>query len=109
MSETNGLPADLERSLIFVNPVAYADLDAWHATAALLRREDPVHRVEMPGFDPFFAVTRHADIVEIERNHEKFFNTVESVLGPVGPRGRFLASSSDLKPLIPLDGAQPTA
>jgi len=106
MSDPPGLPADLERSLIFVNPQAYADMDAWHATAALLRREDPVHRVEMPGFDPFFAVTRHADIVEIERQHEKFWNTVESVLGPTGSRERFLAAGADLKTLIHMDGAE---
>jgi len=56
---------------IFTDGVAYTDLDAWHATAAALRRDDPVHRVEAAGYVPFWAVTRHADILEVERQHER--------------------------------------
>ena len=50
----------------FVDPERYLDLDSWHRVAAWLRRNDPVHRVEVDGFDPFYALTRHADIIEIE-------------------------------------------
>src|SRR5271155_5915158 len=48
---------------VFVDPDRYLDLDSWHRTAAWLRRNDPVHRVEVDGFDPFYALTRHADII----------------------------------------------
>jgi len=61
------MPSRKEVEAIFIDPKPYEDLDAWHAVAERLRRNDPVHRVEADGFDPFWAVTRHADIVEIER------------------------------------------
>ncbi|MFM9369825.1 cytochrome P450 [Streptomyces sp. Da 82-17] len=61
-----------------VIPVPPIDLleDTWargvpHEQFAWLRREDPVHWHEMPGDDAgFFAVTRHADVVELSRDPE---------------------------------------
>ena len=75
-----------EPGRIFVAPEAYADLEGWHRTAAQLRRDDPVHRVEIEGFDPFWAITRHADIIEVERQPERFWNTTDSVLRVRGGR-----------------------
>ncbi len=60
---------------IFTDPRRYLDLDSWHRSAAWLRKHDPIHRVEAEGFEPFYAVTRHADIIEIERQPDKFPNT----------------------------------
>jgi hypothetical protein len=37
-----------------------------------------VPRIEVDDFDPFWAVTRHADVIEIERQAERFPNTVIS-------------------------------
>ncbi|MGH7821566.1 MAG: cytochrome P450 [Candidatus Binatia bacterium] len=98
--------ADFEHDVIFIDPAAYAALDSWHAAAARLRREDPVHRVEAPGFEPFWAVTRHADVMEVERQHDKFWNTKESVLAMRGQAERLQASGADLKTLIHMDGAE---
>jgi cytochrome P450 len=86
---------------IFTDPKAYTDPEAWHAVAERLRREDPVARVEAEGFDPFWAVTRHADLVEIERQPERFPNTTNSVLLPTAGRPPTM-----IKTLIHLDGAQ---
>jgi cytochrome P450 len=93
-------------SRIFIDPGAYADLDSWHAVAARLRREDPVHRIEAEGFEPFYAVTRHADIVEIERQHDKFWNTMNAVLGQTAATERLRSSGADIKTLIHMDGAE---
>ena len=65
---------------IFVSADSYVDLAAWHRTADELRANDPVHRVEIDGFVPFYALTRHADVFEIERQPERFLNTLQSVL-----------------------------
>ena len=89
---------------IFVDPPAYADPEAWHRAAAQLRREDPVHRVEADGFEPFYAVTRHADIVQVERQHEKFWNTNRAVLQADAIEERARASGMDIKTLIHMDG-----
>ena len=69
-----------EAGLAFTDPAAYADEERLHEAFALLRREDPVHWVEAAGFDPFWAVTRHADIMEIERNNALFLNAPRPLL-----------------------------
>jgi cytochrome P450 len=89
---------------IFVDPTAYADLGAWHRAAARLRREDPVHLVEADGFERFYAVTRHADIVQIERQHDKFWNTNRAVLQADAIEEQARASGMDIKTLIHMDG-----
>ena len=91
---------------IFTDPKAYADPEGWHAVAARLRREDPVARVEADGFDPFWAVTRHADVIEIERQAERFPNTPESVLMPSAMKARNGGPPVPVKTLINMDGEQ---
>ncbi|MFC6886705.1 MULTISPECIES: cytochrome P450 [Actinomadura] len=62
------------------DPGAYADDARLHEALALLRRESPVHRVERPGYNPFWAVTRHADVMEVERDHQLFLNAPRPML-----------------------------
>jgi cytochrome P450 len=69
-----------EAGLVFTDPSAYADEDRLHEAFTLLRREDPVHWVEAAGFEPFWAVTRHADILHIERNNQLFLNAPRPLL-----------------------------
>src|SRR5882762_1752516 len=88
------------RGRIFVEAAAYGDPASWQATAAELRREQPVLRVEAEGFQPFWAVTKHADVMEISRQHERFPNTSNSVLVPILAREQMEASGMSLKTLI---------
>jgi cytochrome P450 len=69
-----------EAGLALTDPAAYADEAVLHEALRVLRREEPVHWVEAPGFTPFWAVTRHADIMEIERNHTLFVNAPRPLL-----------------------------
>jgi cytochrome P450 len=96
----------MEPVAIFTDPKAYTDPQHWHAVAARLRREDPVPRVEAEGFDPFWAVTRHADLIEIERQPERFPNTFESVLMPNAVRPSRGAPPPPVKTLINMDGEE---
>jgi cytochrome P450 len=91
---------------IFSDPKAYTDAQRWHDVAARLRREDPVAWIEVPDFDPFWAVTRHADVLEIERQPERFLNTIESVLAPAAFRPKNGGIQIPFKTLIHMDGAQ---
>ena len=70
------------RGLIFITPSAFADMDSWHATAAELREESPILRVEADGWQPFWAVTKHADVFEVSRRSDVYFNTEKSAPGP---------------------------
>jgi cytochrome P450 len=51
-----------------------------YALFATLRRDDPVHWTEPAGYRPFWTVTRHADIMDIERQNDRFLNEPRSRL-----------------------------
>jgi cytochrome P450 len=91
---------------IFIDRTAYADLDFWHAAAARLRARDPLPLVAVEGYVPFRAVTRHADLSEVERNHLLFWNTRDSVLLPRADIEKSRALGIDIKTLIHMDGAE---
>jgi cholest-4-en-3-one 26-monooxygenase len=56
-----------------LDPARYAREGYPHETFRRLRDASPIHWIEMPR-TPFWAVTRHADIVEISRQPELFSN-----------------------------------
>jgi cytochrome P450 len=87
---------------IFADAEAYADPDTWHAKAARIRRERPILRVEADGFPPFWAITKHADVLEIERNPEIFANSPLPVLAPAS--NVEAAGAPPVKTLIQMDG-----
>jgi cytochrome P450 len=91
---------------IFIDRTAYADLDAWHAAAERLRKNDPLPLVDVEAYVPFRAVTRHADVAEVERNHTLFWNTKDSVLLPRTQVEQGRALGMDIKTLIHMDGAE---
>ena len=65
---------------IFVDPSAYADPGAWHEAAARIRAERPILEVDLPGYPRFWAITKHADVREVERHPEVFTNAPVTVL-----------------------------
>jgi len=71
-----------EAGLIFTQPKGYADERRFHQACALLRREAPVHRVEADDFNPFYAITKHADVMEIERAGGRWLSAPRPALGP---------------------------
>ncbi len=70
--------ADAARAL--ADPAIYTDEPRLHTTLATLRADAPVARVEAPGYRPFYAITRHADITAIERANDLFINGPRPVL-----------------------------
>jgi len=91
---------------IFIDRTAYADQAAWHASAERLRKTDPLPLIDVEGFVPFRAVTRHADVAAVERNHGLFWNTRDSVLLPRAQVEQSRALGMDIKTLIHMDGAE---
>jgi cytochrome P450 len=65
---------------VFTDPQAYADEAGLHRALTHLRATAPVSRVEVPGYEPFWAITRHADIMAIERANDVFTNSPRPVL-----------------------------
>jgi len=56
------------------DPTWYADDAKMNATLAVLRDEAPVVWVDHPPYRPFWAITKHADILDIERDGALWLN-----------------------------------
>ncbi|MGH3582445.1 MAG: cytochrome P450, partial [Mycobacterium sp.] len=65
---------------VFADPKAYTDEVGLHAALRHLRANAPVAWVEVPDYAPFWAITKHADIMEIERANDVFTNSPRPVL-----------------------------
>ncbi|MCA8898737.1 MAG: cytochrome P450 [Hyphomonas sp.] len=57
-----------------VDPKAYADWYRSHEAFAWLRNNAPLDVAEVEGFDPFWVVSKHADILNVERQNDLFHN-----------------------------------
>ena len=64
-----------------VDPVLYADEARLHRMLSELRRSDSVRWTEPSNYRPFWALTKHADVIEVERQSSQFI---------VGPRNRLV-------------------
>lgn len=69
-----------ELDAALVDPRRWASEDWVHAQFAWLRDNDPVRWMAPNGFDPFFSVTRHADIKAIESDKRLFVNDPRPIL-----------------------------
>ncbi|MDH6197105.1 cytochrome P450 [Mycobacterium frederiksbergense] len=65
---------------MFANPSAYTDEATFHSALTHLRANAPVSWVEVPGYKPFWAITKHADIMAVERADDVFTNSPRPVL-----------------------------
>jgi cytochrome P450 len=63
-----------------IDPDHYALHGYPYETFRRLRREDPVHRCEPAGVEPFWAITRHADICEISRQPGLYSSATRPVI-----------------------------
>lgn len=61
---------------VFTDPARFADWENWHRSVSELRTLDYLPKIEVDGFPAFWAVTKHADILEIERQPGLFQNTL---------------------------------
>ena len=91
---------------VFHSALAYADPAAFHAAAGLLRREDPVHWVEDPNFNPFFVVTKYADVQEIEASSSTMLNEPRAILGAKDRDAKVRRDGHLVKTLVHMDGQE---
>jgi cytochrome P450 len=93
-----------EAAKVFATPKAYTDEAKLHAALAHLRANAPVSWVDVDGYRPFWAITKHADIMEIERANTVFTNSPRPVL--VTAEGDELQAGIGVKTLIHMDDPQ---
>lgn len=95
LDEAGGLLAD---------PLAYTDEPRLHAALTHLRANAPVSWVEVPGYRPFWAITKHADIMDIERDNALFTNWPRPVLTTA--EGDEMQAAAGVRTLIHMDDPQ---
>ena len=61
-------------------PVTYSDEQGYHQLFAELRRDHPVFWAEPAGYRPFWAISRHADIMEVEKQADIFVSAPRTAL-----------------------------
>ena len=74
------IPTMDDAAKVLADPKAYTDEAGLHGALTHLRAHAPVSWVDVPGYAPFWAVTKHADIMEIERANDIFTNSPRPVL-----------------------------
>jgi cytochrome P450 len=108
---TPGVEMDVtidEVAKVFTDPTAYADEPRFHAACARLRRQCPVPYVDVEGFDPFWALTRHDDIMEVARAPGVWLNAPRPALAPK-PRGGAKPADMPVRTLVQMDPPDHTA
>ncbi|GFG75214.1 cytochrome P450 [Mycobacterium botniense] len=93
-----------EAAKLLADPMAYTDEPKLHAGLAHLRAHAPVSWVEVPNYRPFWAITKHADILDIERDNMLFTNWPRPVLTTA--EGDELQAASGVRTLIHMDDPQ---
>jgi cytochrome P450 len=93
-----------EAARVLADPQAYTDEAKLHAALTHLRANAPVSRVEVPNYRPFWAITKHADVLDIERNNTLFTNWPRPVLTTA--EGDELQAAAGVRTLIHLDDPQ---
>ena len=64
------IPAEVAQTII--DPVAYSLQDPIHKAFDYLRKEMPLAKAEIDGYDPFWVVTKYEDIMSVERRPDVF-------------------------------------
>jgi len=94
-----------EDGLQLIDPRSYAQQGAAHDLWTQLRRESPVHRFELTGYDPFYAITKHADICTISKRPDLFLNAPGIVVVDEDQKASRSADSplANMKTIIEMD------
>lgn len=65
---------------VLIDPDAYTDEAQLHDALSHLRRHAPVSWVDAPQYRGFWAITKHADVMDIERQNDLFTNSPRPLL-----------------------------
>ncbi len=96
----------VEAARVFADPTAYADEARLHTAMAHLRATNPVAWVDQPPFRPFWAVTRHTDIMDIERANDLWLSAPRPLLATAAADDlskAHLEAGAGLRTLIHMD------
>lgn len=105
------MTSDLPTEAI-VDPRTFTDPAALHSLLSRIRQSDPLPFIDAPDYAPFWLVSRHSDIMTVERNAANFINEPRQALLPLSyeAMARAAAGGVDTKAfmrnLVLMDGAE---
>lgn len=73
---TTRIPTELVASIF--NPATFSIRGAADSILRQIRAEYPLSIADVPGFDPHWIVSRHADVVEVGKRNDIFANAIRS-------------------------------
>ena len=88
-----------------VNPDLYASGEIYDVFAEL-RAKDAPQLMRPRGYRPFYAIVKHGDILEIEKNNQVFVNGLRTYLSPIQGEAWTMATFGDthvFRTLVDLD------
>ncbi len=86
-----------------LDPALYATGGPPHEFLAELRQNAPVSRFEIDRVEPFWAITRHADITSISKQPDKFLSGPGITLAPADQVGEDVPGFSSMRVVISMD------
>ena len=90
----------------------FTDPAALHALLAQIRKSDPLPYIQADDYAPFWLVSRHQDIMEIERNAACFINAPRQAMLPLSYEMQARATAGGvetaavMRNLVLMDGAE---
>ncbi len=88
---------------ILYTPDGYIDEELWHRAATLLRTQAPISWVEGEGITPFWALTKHADVLEVELHNNDFLSEPRCILGTAETDAKLKTDGHLVKSLVQMD------
>ncbi|OMC15250.1 cytochrome P450 [Mycobacterium colombiense] len=92
---------------VLADPSAYTDDERLHTALGQLRATNPVAWVDHPPYRPFWAITKHADIMAIERDNDLFISAPRPLLTPADAddlRKAQQDAGTGMRTLVQMDG-----
>ncbi|OBJ74815.1 cytochrome P450 [Mycobacterium colombiense] len=100
-------PAVDDAAELLADPSAYTDDERLHTALRQLRATNPVAWVDHPPYRPFWAITKHADIMAIERDNDLFISAPRPILTPADADDLLKAqqdAGTGMRTLVQMDG-----
>lgn len=87
----------------------YADKARYHQLFSMLRRDDPVRWTEPSQYRPFWTISKHADIAEVQKQPAIFLNGPRTSLNTIEAEEKIFAATGRRqaqRSIISTDGAE---
>ncbi|MFI1460326.1 cytochrome P450 [Nocardia carnea] len=98
------MPIVDDAAKVLAEPAAYTDEARLHTALSSLRANAPVSLVDVPSYKPFWAITKHADVMAVERANRVFTNWPRPVLMPAASDE--MQAAVGIRTLIHMDDPQ---